>query len=63
MIEKCLICDRCGSVIAGAKTAKQLRIDAGNLYQQIDGKDVCTNCVPLPHNVRPMRSGLGLGET
>lgn len=53
MIEKCLICDRCGSVIAGAHTVKELRDEAVNLYQHIGGQDICTICKPLPHNVRP----------
>ena len=46
-IEVCLICDRCGVVLAGAATAKRVRADARALYQRRNNRDICITCEPL----------------
>lgn len=54
--EVCLVCDRCSTIIAAAKSRRAVEKEAQMLYTVIKGKDVCTNCEPLPHNKRALTS-------
>lgn len=48
-IEKCIVCDKCGGIMAAGRTVREAWWDARQAQaRRIDGKHYHGHCVPLP---------------